>query len=161
MHHEFFLAIVKEVLKRYGDKFKEKMDLTSNVLAELLEKGIISKADKKTIQEMADPVRQNAELLLVLKDKCSSDQDWVTVCDIIIAAKGGSAMTQLGEDMKHMLTSSKYCVLCIGPHKCQCSCIVRTLQQPVCLYVVYICACVHVRVPISHGDTDCNYHAII
>ena len=83
------------------------MDLQTNVLGELLEKGIISKGDKTKIELMTDPARQNGELLLILKSKCTDDHALEIVCDIITAAEGGYAMTKLGKDMKDMLKSSK------------------------------------------------------
>ena len=151
----FSFYAAKKVLEDYEDKFKEVMDLQTNVLGELSAKGIISKGDKQVVQAMADPGQQNGELFSILKSKCTDGHALEIVCDIIIAAGGGYAMTKLGKDMKDVLTISKYCVLCI-PLSALMQMFGHCSNLFAYTYVVYVCVCVNVHVS-AHGGTDCNY----
>ena len=72
------------------------------VVGDLLHNNIIDEGDKRDITSTKNPRRQNQELHLSLRRKCTLDA-LMTVCDIMTAVRGNPNMLALGEAIKRRL----------------------------------------------------------
>ena len=82
------------------------------IVGDLLHNNIIDDGDKRDITSIRNPRRQNQELHLCLKRKCTRDA-LMTVCDIMTAVRGNPNMLALGETMKRKLVTGTCVCVCV------------------------------------------------
>ena len=82
------------------------------VVGDLLHNNIIDEGDKRNITSARNPTRQNQELHLCLRRKCTLDA-LMTVCDIMTAVRGNPNMLALGEAIKRRLETGMCAYVCM------------------------------------------------
>ena len=91
------------MLDQFRDRFIKEVD-AEDVVGDLLHNNIINEGDKRDITSARNPRRQNQELHLCLRRKCTPDA-LMTVCDIMATVRGNPNMLALGETIKRKLVT--------------------------------------------------------